>query len=246
MSDRFAIITGGTRGIGLATSQLLLDQGWTVLACYLRNRKAADAAAEQLADSGRYHTIKANVAEDEALQALVDRAGELSDQVHGLVLNAASGVLKPLAENTRKHWDWTVGINAWGALRLAQLARPRLADGSSVVAISSPGATGAIPDYGSVGVSKAAIEAIVRQLALEWGPDGIRVNAVRAGLVPTDALDHFPDRETMERETVARTPLGRLTTPADVAGAIGFLLSDSAAAVTGTTLVVDGGADIVV
>jgi enoyl-[acyl-carrier protein] reductase III len=93
-------------------------------------------------------------------------------------------------------------------------------------------------------VSKAAIEAAVRQLAYEWGAHGIRVNTVRAGLVPTAALDHFPDRERFERETLARTPLGRLVQPDDVAAAVMFLLSGDAAAITGTTLVVDGGAAI--
>lgn len=236
-----AVVTGGTRGIGLATSARLLAAGWTVLAPYLRNRKAAAAAAETLAAGERYVPLKANVAESEGIATITAAVADRG-VLHGLVLSAASGVLKPLAQNTRKHWDWTLGINAYGPLALVQALRPYMRAGTAVVALSSPGAVRAIPDYGAVGVSKAALEAIVRQLAYEWGPDGIRLNTVRAGLVPTEALDHFPDRDELERTTLARTPLRRLVQPDDVAAAVVFLLGPDAAAITGATLVVDGGA----
>ena len=247
MTDQpLAIVTGATRGIGAAVSTRLLHDGWTVYGCYLRNRRAADTFASEVAGyPGTFVPVKANVAREADLVLLVESAvHEHGGPVRGLVLNAASGVLRPLGEQTRKHWDWTMDINAWGTVRLAQLARPHMDAGSAVVALSSPGAVRAIPDYGSVGVSKAAIEAAMRQLAFEWGPAGIRVNTVRAGLVPTDALNHFPDRETLEAETLSRTPLGRLVRPDDVAGAVRYLLSDDAAAITGTTLIVDGGAAI--
>ena len=246
MSKPLAIVTGGTRGIGAAISKVLLQDGWTVYACYLRNKKAAEETARSFAATdGDYHIVKANVAKEADLTMLVESVvREHGGPIQGLVLNAASGVLKPLAENTRKHWEWTLDINAWGSVRLAQLARPHLSDNAALVALSSPGAVGAIPNYGTVGVSKAAIEAAVRQLAYEWGPDGIRANIVRAGLVPTGALDHFPNRETMESEALAKTPLGRLVQPADVANAVRFLLSDQAAAITGATIVVDGGSSL--
>lgn len=236
-----AIITGGTRGIGLAVARRLLADGWQVHACYLRNRRAAEAAEAELSATGRYHTHKANVAREDDLATLVETVGS-GGPIRGLVLNAASGVLVPLAETTRKRWDWTLDINAWGPVRLAQLARPHMPAGSALVALSSPGAVRAIPDYGAVGLSKAVVEAAMRQLAWEFGPAGIRCNTVRAGLVPTEALDHFPDREGFERATLARTPLGRLVTPDDVAAAVAFLLSNDAAMISGATLVVDGGA----
>lgn len=246
MQARLAIVSGGTRGIGAAIAERLLQDSWTVYACYLRNKKAAEAASAKFASlPGKFVAVKANVAEAESVNALIAavRAAE-TQPIRALVLNAASGVLKPLGDNTQKHWDWTMNINAWGSVQLAQAARPHMAAGSAIVAISSPGAVAAIPNYGAVGVSKAAIEAAIRQLAFEWAPAGIRANIVRAGLVPTEALDHFPNRADMEAATLARTPLGRLVQPADVANAAAFLLSDAANAITGATLVIDGGASL--
>jgi enoyl-[acyl-carrier protein] reductase III len=113
--------------------------------------------------------------------------------------------------------------------------------GSSVVAVSSLGAQRVLDDYVLVGASKAALEAIVRYLAVELAPRGIRVNAVSAGLVETEALEHFPNREQMLAHSRARTPAGRLVEPDDLAGVVAFLCSQQAEMVRGHTLVVDGG-----
>jgi enoyl-[acyl-carrier protein] reductase III len=113
--------------------------------------------------------------------------------------------------------------------------------GSSIVALSSLGSARVLENYVLVGASKAALEAIVRYLAVELAPRGIRVNTVSAGLVETDALDHFPNREEMLAWSRARTPAGRLVEPADVADAVAFLCSPQAEMIRGQTLVVDGG-----
>jgi enoyl-[acyl-carrier protein] reductase III len=114
-------------------------------------------------------------------------------------------------------------------------------EGSSFVGISSLGSTRVLENYVLVGVSKAALEAIVRYLAVELAPMGIRVNAVSAGVVETGALEHFPNREEMIASGLKRTPAGRLVEPRDVADAVAFLCSDAAQMVRGQTLVVDGG-----
>jgi enoyl-[acyl-carrier protein] reductase III len=117
--------------------------------------------------------------------------------------------------------------------------------GGSIVAVSSLGATHAIPFYGAVGASKAALEALVRHLAIENAAHGVRVNVVSGGAVDTDALKFFPNREEILEDSLKRTPAARLVTPGDMADAVLFLVSDLAQMVHGQTLVVDGGCSIV-
>jgi enoyl-[acyl-carrier protein] reductase III len=113
-------------------------------------------------------------------------------------------------------------------------------DGSSIVGISSLGSARVLPNYVLVGTSKAALESVVRYLAVELAPRGIRANAVSAGVVETGALDFFPNKDEM-LATVERTPAGRLVAPEDVAAAVSFLCSDDGAMIRGQTIVIDGG-----
>jgi enoyl-[acyl-carrier protein] reductase III len=126
-------------------------------------------------------------------------------------------------------------------LALAKIAVPQMKAGSSIVGISSLGAQRVLENYVVVGTSKAALEALVRYLAVELAPRGIRVNAVSAGVVETGALEHFPNKEQMLRAGRERTPAGRLVEPRDVADAVTWLCSPGAAMVCGHTLIVDGG-----
>jgi enoyl-[acyl-carrier protein] reductase III len=150
-------------------------------------------------------------------------------------------VIKPALETEDKHWDWTLNANARALLSLARACAPDMESGSSIVAISSLGAQRVLENYVLVGTSKAALESVVRYLAVELAPRGIRVNAVSAGVVETEALDHFPNREEMLRAGKTRTPAGRLVEPDDIAGAVAFLCSPDAQMVRGHTLIVDGG-----
>jgi enoyl-[acyl-carrier protein] reductase III len=143
-------------------------------------------------------------------------------------------------ETEDRHWDWTLNANARALLALTRACAPTMPDRSAIVAISSLGAQRVLDNYVLIGTSKAALESVVRYLAVELAPRDIRVNAVSAGVVETAALDHFPNRDEMLR-TVDRTPAGRLVEPDDVAAAVSFLCSDDAAMVRGQTLVVDGG-----
>jgi enoyl-[acyl-carrier protein] reductase III len=153
-------------------------------------------------------------------------------------------VIRPALEVEKKHWDWTMDANAWALVALAQAAVPQMPAGSSIVAISSLGAQRVLDNYTLVGTSKAALEALVRYLAVELAPR-IRVNAVSGGVVETDALEHFPNREEMLAAGAAN-PAGRIVEPGDIAGAVAFLVSADAKMVRGQTLVVDGGFSLLV
>ena len=155
--------------------------------------------------------------------------------------NAATGVIEPALETEDKHWDWTLSANARALLSLARACAPKMPKGSSIVGVSSLGSTRVLENYVLVGVSKAALEAVGRYLAVELAPRGIRVNTVSAGVVETDALDFFPNRDQMISWSRKRTPAGRLVEPRDVADAVCFLCSEEAEMVRGQTLIVDGG-----
>ncbi len=150
-------------------------------------------------------------------------------------------MLKPTVEMTLKHWRWCMETNALALNLLTQRALPLLTDGARVIAMSSLGAQRSMPGYGFIGASKAALESLARALAQELGPRGIRVNVVSAGVVDTDALAYFPNREELLANFAQRTPAGPVLTPQDVAGAVYLLCLPEAAMINGHTLVVDGG-----
>jgi enoyl-[acyl-carrier protein] reductase III len=231
------LVTGGTRGIGLAIARRLVDDGaGRVVLGYLRNDSAAEAAAAEIRAAGaEVDLVRGNVASESTIGKLA-AAGPYRVIVH----NAATGVVRPALETEDKHWDWTLNANARSLLALARATVPAMGPGSAIVAISSLGSHRVLDNYVLIGTSKAALEAVVRYLGVELAPRGIRVNAVSAGVVETEALDWFPNKDEM-LATVDRTPAGRLVEPEDVAAAVSFLCSGDAAMVCGQTLVVDGG-----
>ena len=232
------LVTGGSRGIGKAIALRFAELGAKRVAIgYLRNDKAAEKAAEELRGAGAEpQLLRGNIASDR----VVAEAAELGP-FDVVVHNAATGVIEPALETEDKHWDWTLSANARALLSLARALVPKMQPGSSIVAVSSLGSTRVLENYVLVGVSKAALEAVGRYLAVELAPRGIRVNTVSAGVVDTEALDYFPNREQMISWSQKRTPAGRLVEPADVAEAVCFLCSEAAEMVRGHTLVVDGG-----
>jgi enoyl-[acyl-carrier protein] reductase III len=231
------LVTGGTRGIGLAIALRLVRDGATrAVLGYMRNDSAAEAAAEQVRAAGaEVVLVRGEVSRPRVVEEMAD-AGPFRAVVH----NAATGVIRPALETEDKHWDWTMNANARALLSLARATAPAMEPGSSIVAISSLGAQFVLDNYVLVGTSKAALESVVRYLAVELGPGGIRVNAVSGGVVDTGALDYFPNKDEM-LATAKRTPAGRLVEPDDIAAAVSFLCSEGADMVRGQTLVVDGG-----
>ena len=233
------LVTGGSRGIGKAIALRFAELGAARIGInYFRSDRAAEETADELRALGADPVLlRANIGDHEKIEALV----ESFDALDVLVSNAATGVIRPALEVTEKHWDWTMNANARALLTLARHAATRMGDGASIVAISSLGSHRVLDNYSLVGTSKAAVEALVRYLAVELAPRGIRVNAVSAGLVETGALEYFPDREAMLREFVAKTPAGRLVEPRDIAELVCFLASPPADMIRGQTVVLDGG-----
>jgi enoyl-[acyl-carrier protein] reductase III len=231
------LVTGGTRGIGKAIALRFASLGaHRVAVGYMRGDAAAEETAGELTALGAEPVlVRGNVASQRIAEE-VAALGPLDALVHG----AATGVIRPALETDDKHWDWTLSANARALLSLTRAAAPAMPRGASVVGISSLGSVRVLEHYTLVGVSKAALEALVRYLAVELAPRGIRANAVSAGVVETGALEHFPNKEQM-LEMGARNPAGRLVSPEDVAACVTFLCSPEADMIRGQTLVVDGG-----
>jgi enoyl-[acyl-carrier protein] reductase III len=242
LEGKTALITGGSRGIGRAIALGLAENGVDIVVNYVRHRKDAEATVAAIEEKGvRCLAVKANVAREADVDRMFEEIGTTYDRLDILVSNAASGVLKPVMELTPRHWDWAMDINARALLSLSQHAVRMMTQGGQIMAVSSLGAVRAVPNYTVVGSSKAALESLVRHLAVELGPRGITVNTISAGVVDTDALKKFPNRDEIISESLRRTPLGRLTTPEDVANLALFLCSDLSGMINGQTLVVDGG-----
>ena len=214
---------------------------------YLRNREAAAEAIQEISAVGPEPLeLRGNVADDEHVERMFGTIEREFGKLDILVSNAALGVLKPVTKLREKDWRWTMDINARALVTLSKFAIPLMGDcGGSIVAVSSLGATHAIPFYGAVGASKAALESLVRHLAIENAANNVRVNVVSGGAVDTDALKFFPNREEILEDSLKRSPAGRLVTPQDMADAVLFLVSDLAKMVHGQTLIVDGGTSVV-
>lgn len=236
----WALVTGGSGAIGGAVAVRLAAAGHDVALHTFRDVEGADAIAGKVRAEGREAlVVRAHLGKDGAAAALAEEVGTATGGVEILVSNAASGVLRPVTELTERHLDWALDVNARPLLGLTVGLRPR-----SCVALTSPGSTRVLPAYAGVGASKAALEALVRYLAVELAP-ATQVNAICAGVVDTPALDHFPDRDALLADGRDRTPMGRLVTPDDVASAVVYLTAPESSMITGHTLVLDGGRSLI-
>jgi enoyl-[acyl-carrier protein] reductase III len=232
------LVTGGSRGIGREIALRFADAGAKRVAIgYLRNDSAAEAAADELRErEAEPVLVRGNVSSEKVAEQVAE-LGPLNALVH----SAATGVIRPALETEDKHWDWTLAANARALLSLARAAAPSMPSGSAIVALSSLGSFRVLENYVLVGTSKAALESVVRYLGVELAPRGIRVNAVSGGVVETDALQYFPNKEEMLEAARERTPAGRMVEPRDIADAVLFLCSPQAEMIVGQTLIVDGG-----
>ncbi|MFS0784685.1 enoyl-[acyl-carrier-protein] reductase FabL [Bacillus sp. 1P06AnD] len=249
MTQKVALVTGSSRGIGKQTALTLAKQGYDLVINYARSRTAAAEVVAEIEAMGRKALlVKANVGDVSKIKAMFEQIEEEYGRLDILVNNAASGVQKPAMELTEHHWDWTMNINSKAALFCAQEAAKLMEKngGGKIVNISSLGSIRYLENYTAVGVSKAALEAITRYLAVELAPKNISVNAVSGGAVDTEALKHFPNREEILAEAAKSTPAGRIVEIEDMVKTIMYLISDDSSMIRGQTIIVDGGISLLV
>ncbi len=232
------LVTGSSRGIGRAIAADLAREGGQVVVNYLMNEEAAVQTAALVEQAGGTPVV---VQADVRSEKDCKRLAATLDSIDVLVHNAAIGALKPTEKIRTPQWDLTLESSLRPFWLLTKLCLPRLAACSSVVGITSTGSRKFVPGYSAMGAAKAGVEALTRQLAVELSPRKIRVNTVCGGLIDTDALRYFPERERMVNFAESYTPLGRMGQPQDMADAVRLLVSPQAAFITGQVLVVDGG-----
>jgi enoyl-[acyl-carrier protein] reductase III len=242
---KLALITGSGRGIGRAIALKLASQGADIIVNFFRHRESAEQTAKDVRALGvKAEVIRANVGDPEKVNEIFDVITNKFGRLDILINNAASGVGRPLVDIDVKAWEWTMDINVRACLLCAQRAAKLMEGrGGKIVSISSLGSRFVLPNYTVVGVSKAALEALTRYLAIELAPQGICVNAVAASAVETEALK-FYFKEGLIKDSQQATPAGRMVIPEDVANVVAFLCREEAFMIRGQTIIVDGGTSV--
>jgi NAD(P)-dependent dehydrogenase (short-subunit alcohol dehydrogenase family) len=260
-SAQWALILGASSGFGEATARTLAQRGFHVCGVHLDRRagmKHVDEITAAIRDADRQALfLNVNAADHEKRRQVIDAlATRIADDGGGVVRvlmhSLAFGSLTPFvgAEPARlatpAQIEMTLNVMANSLVYWVQdaVARGLLARGSRVVAMTSAGSSRVWPGYGAVSAAKAALESYVRQLAVELGPSGVTVNAIRAGVTDTPAFRKIPGADFMAAQVRMRNPSGRMTETTDVANVIAMLAGDDAQWITGTVIGVDGGEDV--
>ena len=249
LTNKVALVTGSSRGIGKQTALRLAEAGYDIVINYVRSKAAAEETAKEIEQIGRKVLIvRAHVGDIEKVNAMVQKLDEHFGRLAVIINNAASGVQRPLMELEEKHWDWTMDINSKALLFCAQEAAKLMekTGGGKIVSISSIGSIRVIENYTLVGTSKAALEALTRYLAVELAPKNIVVNAVSGGVVDTEALKHFPNRDEIIQDAIKKTPAGKMVEMEDIVNCIMFLISEQAEMIRCQKIIVDGGRSLLV
>jgi enoyl-[acyl-carrier protein] reductase III len=259
LEGRWGLILGASSGFGAATARAVAEAGMHVVGVHLDRKSTlpeAEAVARDVQATGaQAHFFNVNAADDEKRTTVCDRVAELvtARPLRVIMHSLAFGTLNPLVSpeggpaTSRRQLEMTLDVMAHSLVYWTQdlLARGLVGRGTRIVAMTSAGGRRVLPAYGAVSAAKAALESHVRQLALELGPLGVSVNAIRAGVTDTPALRKIPNHETIFAEVRRRNPGGRLTRPEDVAETIVALSYRETSWVSGNVIGVDGGEDIV-
>lgn len=247
MSGQVAIITGSSRGIGESIARHMAEHGAKVVISSRKAEACEKVAAALKADGYEAIAVPCHIGKKEQLQNLVDTTIDAFGRIDVLVCNAATNpVYGTTAEISDEAWDKIMETNVRSTFWLCNMVLPKMAEvgGGRVIVLSSIAGLRGNTVIGTYGVSKAAEAALVRNLAVEWGPKNIRVNAIAPGLVRTDFAKALLDDPKRLEQAERRTPVRRIGEPEDIAGVAVFLATDASAYVTGQTLVADGGETI--
>ena len=237
------VVTGAGHGLGAQIARAAHDAGWTV---GVLDRDAAAAARVTGELGGTAVALTADTTDEDQIDAALDTFAAATGAAapDGLVANAGIVRFGPLVDVSAQDWRAVVDVNLTGTfLSSRAVARRMIAAGTggSLVTVTSMNGVAPGPNAGAYGATKAAVALLTRQMALEWGPAGIRANAVAPGLIDAGMSEPIYADDDIRARRAGSVPLGRLGTADDVAGAVLFLLSDAAGYITGTELLVDGG-----
>jgi NAD(P)-dependent dehydrogenase (short-subunit alcohol dehydrogenase family) len=247
LADKVAVITGSSRGIGRAIAESMAALGAKVVISS-RKAEACDAVAREIAEKGgEAAAIPCNISRRNEVEALVEKSTSRFGRIDVLVCNAAvNPVFGPLLHLTDEAFDKVIGANVKSNLWLCNLVIPGMAarGGGAVIVISSIAGLRGTDMLGMYGISKAADFALVRNLAVEWGPRNVRVNAIAPGIVKTDFARALWENEELMKRRNAATPLRRIGSPEEIGSVAAFLASGAASFITGQIVVADGGVTI--
>ncbi len=247
LAGKVAIVTGGSKGIGLSIAHHLAAMGAKV-AIASRKLDGCEAAATQIRDAGgEAMAIACNISRRDECESLVAQTQAAWGRLDVFVANAAvNPVYGPLADLSDEAFDKVMTSNVHSAIWFANAAMPHMAQagGGAFIIISSIGGLRGSATLGAYGISKTADVGVTRALAVEWGPKNITVNCIMPGLVKTDFARALWENEALRDDRIARTPVRRLGEPDDIGGVATFLAGPAARFITGEVIVVDGGTTI--
>ena len=244
LAARTVVITGGSRGIGSRLAVRLGQEQANVVVNFKKDQDAADATvAEVVAAGGSALAVQADVSEVADVERLVARSVERYGSIDVLVANAAASAFKPLSQIHPHHVEKTMGITVNGFLELVRQGTPHMPRGGRILAVSGWDSFRVLPGHGLLGAAKAAMEALVKYLAIELGPVGITAVGLCPGPIDTDSFRTYAGAQWdwYEKNWLAMTPSGRFPTPEEFAEVMVFLCTPGSAAINGQTIVADGG-----